>query len=149
MIYNVTHEFSRPADTTAYAANDLVANSTVAANVVIPNWGLSHIRGGVRIIGARLVKSGPVVTNAQFRLFLFGSDPSPLTNGDNASVFYETSGKDYVDTIDFNLTGAFQHALTWSGVRTPVSHQGIGFRRRLAPTRSCTVCCSQWPRIRL
>lgn len=128
MILTSTYSFTRPADTTAYAANDLVANSTTAASVVFPNWGLKHVQGGFKIIGVRINKSNPVVTNAQFRLWLFGSDPGVPTNGDNGSMLYLANGADYIDYIDFNMTGnSFSHGTPlWSGFRVVPSGAGIG-----------------------
>lgn len=78
---------TRPADTTAYASGDLVANSTTAGSVVpLVFNGVGRVQGGgVRIIAARIAKSGTGVTNAAFRLHLFSSAPS-LGGGDNAAL---------------------------------------------------------------
>jgi hypothetical protein len=84
MIYKkVSSSFVRPADTTAYTANDLVANSSTAIDVnpLIFNTG----RGGFRVVQVRIVKSdGTDVTNSSFKIHFFGSNPTPA-NGDNGA----------------------------------------------------------------
>lgn len=39
MIFTPFYTFTRPADTTQYAAGDLIANSATAASVVPLSWG--------------------------------------------------------------------------------------------------------------
>jgi hypothetical protein len=77
--------FTRPADTNAYAAGDLVANSTTAGSVVPIRFVRSSIgEGGLMIRKLRMRKSTASLTNASFRLFLFSAAPVP-TAGDNAN----------------------------------------------------------------
>jgi hypothetical protein len=78
--------FTRPADTTAYADGDLVANSTTAGSVtamsftdfIDPNQRSGCVRR------ARIHKSGTGVTNSSFRLHLFSASPG-VAGGDNAA----------------------------------------------------------------
>ena len=78
----VSASFTRPADTTAYAVGDLVANSATPASVVLSFQAARMLGGNGRITGARAFKSGPSLTNAQLRLHLFRLRPVP-TVGDN------------------------------------------------------------------
>jgi hypothetical protein len=85
-VWNPSASFTRPNDTTAYAAGDLVANATAAGAVVplqIP-LGNQFPNGMTRLTRARLVKSGTGVVNASFRVHLYETAPTPA-NGDNAA----------------------------------------------------------------
>lgn len=90
-LLKLTASFTRPADTTAYAAGDLCANSTTAGSVT-PLTFSNAVRAsadGVRIERARIRKSSTSLTNATFRLHLFESSPT-LSVGDNAA--FNSSG---------------------------------------------------------
>lgn len=84
--------FTRPADTTAYTAGDLVANSTTAGSVVPLTWtsvtpadsGPTGFRP-FRIAGVRLRKTKSDVANAQFRVHLFSTLPTFTSAGDNGA----------------------------------------------------------------
>lgn len=105
--------FTRPADTTAYAAGDLVANSTTAGSVVAMSF-TSMVRTAgdcVRLERARLTKTGTSLTNAQFRLHLFEDVPVPSV-GDNAA--FQTSNA-LSTTKVLNYIGSFSFTLDRSG----------------------------------
>lgn len=87
----ISANFTRPADTTAYGAGDLVANSTTAASVVALSWATAGSRP-FYIPRIRLQKSAASVTNAQFRVHLFDSAPTVATNGDNSAFASVVSG---------------------------------------------------------
>lgn len=79
--------FTRPNDTTAYAAGDLVANDTTAGNVTAMSW---VIPGGskniAKIVQVTMSKSdGTDVTNATFRVHFFNVSPLAPANGDNGA----------------------------------------------------------------
>lgn len=89
--------FTRPNDTTAYAANDQVNNNTAAASVAPLSWtDAIPLTGGVvppfRFVGARIRKSGTGVTNPSFRLHLYSATPTIATAGDN-STFANVTGR--------------------------------------------------------
>lgn len=88
--------FNRPANTTAYADGDLVANDTTAGNVVPLTFSVARLGKGSGVIRrVRLFKDDETVTNANFTLHLFAQDPS-VNVGDNAAL---DSGTAYaVDT---------------------------------------------------
>src|ERR1051326_6997470 len=87
-INNLSASFARPNDTTAYAAGDLVANSTTAGAVVPLRVDLGNLAAaGHAITGiprARLTKSGTSPANANFRIHLYEAAPLPQ-NGDNGA----------------------------------------------------------------
>jgi hypothetical protein len=108
--------FNRPADTTAYAVGDLVANNTTAGSVTPLSWTLGRVNDGyVTIRRARLKKSTTGVTNAQFRLHLFGATPT-VTNGDNGAWLPTQST--YLGWIDITLDKVFSDAAEGIGVPT-------------------------------
>lgn len=80
-------EITRPADTTAYAANDLVGASTSVSdtNVVEIANAVPAAGQALRIERVRLAKSTNVTTNAQFRLHFFEARPT-LGVGDNGAL---------------------------------------------------------------
>lgn len=92
MIYTPSVSFTRPSDTTAYAAGDLVANSTTAASVVPLTWNTSSPSGAFKIMGVRLLKTAASVTNAQFRVHLYSATPTIATAGDNSAFASNVSG---------------------------------------------------------
>ena len=98
----VTGTFTRPADTTTYAANDAVSNST-SSTTPISIASASRVSAGTGIVvTAQLVKSTTGVTGATFRLWLFVASPTSLAN-DNAAFTFSNSDKDrrigYVDFL--------------------------------------------------
>lgn len=109
-VIRVSSAKTRPADTTAYASGDLVANSTTAGSVSPFSW---QQRGSLidsainRII---LHKTATSVTNASFRMHLF-SATQPVTNGDNG-VFAPTTVTNWIGS----LTGTFAIAGTSGSV---------------------------------
>ena len=78
--------FGAVADTTAYAAGDLVANSTTAGAVTpLELFGATRAAGeAVRIQRVRLRKTGVGLTNAAFRVHLFRKPPV-VRVGNNAA----------------------------------------------------------------
>lgn len=91
LVKKVSDSFTRPSDTTAYADNDLVANSTTAGSVVPLRFAVG--RGGIKVVGARIQKSDETdVANATFTLHLFGSSPT-VANGDNGAISYNLADK--------------------------------------------------------
>lgn len=105
-IGNIVATFTRPADTTQYAAGDLIANNTSNASVTPMAFPLigNNNPGQTRITRARLSKSATSVTSASFRLHLYQSLPA-VANGDNGA-FSSTKAADYLGFINLDLTTA-------------------------------------------
>lgn len=115
----VSANFTRPADTTTYATGDLIANSTTAGSVVALSWSTAaRISGGSGMVRrARLNKSTTSLTNASFRLHLYGSDPaasSGITNGDNGA--WLTKIANYLGSIDIIVDRGFSDASMGIGI---------------------------------
>lgn len=92
--------FTRPADTTAYASGDLIANSVTAGSVVamtVSAARIRNVRGEVKRV--RLHKSGATPTNAAIRVHFFEQLPT-FTNGDNAAFLPATMDKGYLGYCD-------------------------------------------------
>lgn len=123
--------FTRPADTTAYASGDLVANSTTAASVTplsfypLPRMtaqGFSIRR--VRMRSSRtsgVTAIGTVPANASFRVHLFAASPT-VTNGDNGA-FFSTQVATYIGALDVTLNRGFSDG--FSGIGIPVTGSEI------------------------
>jgi hypothetical protein len=107
---------TRPADTTAYAFGDLVANSTTAGSVT-PGT-IAAARGNDlpgTALRMRLQKSGATITNAIFRVHLYNSSPT-VTNGDNGAWVSTQSG--YIGSFDVTIDKAFSSGSIGIGVPT-------------------------------
>ncbi len=98
---NILGSFTRPADTTAYAAGDVVCNST-SAPVVITFTNCARINAGSGlIVGAQLVDGAYVASTLAAELWLF--DTTITMDNDNA-VFTPTDAElqTLVGVIQFN-----------------------------------------------
>jgi len=118
--------FTRPADTTAYASGDLVANNTTAGSVVLPQLvGAARVpgyRGWIR--RCRILKSTNGVTGADFRVHFFADGQPLFVNGDNGALALSALAPStaYLGSIDVNFTTSPQSLITiGSGL------QAIGF----------------------
>jgi hypothetical protein len=104
-ITNPSASFTRPADTAVYAVGDLVANSTTAGSVVPMEFTVSRVAAGSFMLRrARLLKTGTSLTNANFRLHLYTTSPTP-SNGDNGAWLTGHSG--YLGAFDFSCDRVF------------------------------------------
>lgn len=97
-IFKTQSSFTRPADTTAYAANDLVANSTTAGSVTPMSFNLPPFS---MITWASLKKSTATATNANFTLHLFNSSPT-VANGDNSA--FSPTNSNYLGSLQLDST---------------------------------------------
>ena len=135
----ISANFTRPADTTAYAAGDLVANNTTAGSVVPLSFANVVRTAGdcVRIERVRIEKSGTSLTNASFRLHLFEASPTP-TVGDNG--VFNNAGALATNNI-LNYAGSFPVVMTVSGsdgamgIGIPTTGTGV----TISPTSGTTV----------
>lgn len=97
--------FTRPADTTAYASGDLVANSTTAGSVTPLQLTAARVAAGSFLINrVRLRKSGTGTTGASFRVHLFNAAPT-VANGDNG-VLSMTGSASYIGRVDLDLSAS-------------------------------------------
>ncbi len=119
--------FARPANTTAYAVGDRVANATSSAAVLEFTHVAREAGEAVRIERLRLRKTGPVLTNAQFRVHLFRTLPTVNVNDNgvfnNANVLAIADIAGYVGAFDVTMDLAA--AIGARGVGVPLVGGGI------------------------
>lgn len=109
----VSNTITRPADTTAYASGDLVANSTTAGSVTPFTIFVPYGRGLI-LQRAELKRSATSVTNATFRLHIYKDSPT-CANGDNGA--WSTTRSGYQGFVDIVGTGqAFTDSAVASGI---------------------------------
>jgi hypothetical protein len=89
-IVTVSANFTRPADTTAYAIGDAVTNSTSAPVILTFSSCARYAGGAGKIINAVMVDSAAQATKGQFELWLFDTTVAP--DNDNA-VFTPTDAE--------------------------------------------------------
>lgn len=107
MIVTPSASFTRPANTTAYGAGDLVANSATAGSVVPMAFSSARLSSGRgRIKRVRLFKDDETATNANFTLHLFSASPT-VTNGDNAAFAVATAATHLGSIAADMSSGAF------------------------------------------
>lgn len=94
-------QLTRPADTLVYASGDAMANATSgAAQLSVAN--AASVAGGSGVIlGARLVKSGSGVTNADFRLHLFRNYAGAAPNDNVAWAPSAADLREHLGYVDF------------------------------------------------
>ena len=120
---------TRPADTTAYASGDLVANSTTAGSVTAFSFA-NAVRfpgGSVRIERCRIQKSGTSVTNASFRVHLYAAAPASVSNGDNGAWLSPIAN--YIGAFDVTVDRAFTNGAEGAGLtltNTPMTCKAAG-----------------------
>ncbi len=97
-------EFTRPADTTAYASGDCVSSST-SAPAVQALTNCARVSGGSGwIVGMELSKSTLSSTAVSFRVHLFNTSKTP-TNDNSALVLAYTDKEEYLGYADFQVVG--------------------------------------------
>lgn len=127
-VHRASANFTRPADTTAYAAGDLIANSTTAGSVVPMSFNVGCSEGLVR---AAYFKSNTTTlpSTTAMRLHLWSQAPT-TSGGDNAAVFASTAGlatsTGYLGYIDMSADVWFSDATMGSGVPYPDVHFDLG-----------------------
>jgi hypothetical protein len=115
-------QFTRPADTTAYAAGDLVANSTTAGSVVALTFTFGALKqAAIEIRRFKIRKSNTTITNGSFRLHLFTAIPTFTSAGDNSAIGTVAQGAaNWLGSLDCGLTIALQDGAVGEGI--PVSN---------------------------
>ena len=125
-----TASVTRPADTTAYAVGDLVANSTNAASVTPITLLAARVNGGtglIRRIRLSTTHTGLAGTET-FRVHLFKSDPtasSGVANGDNGAFSVNGVAAIHLGYADVTLDRVFRDGS--KGIATPAVGSDILF----------------------
>lgn len=106
----VSDSFTRPANTTAYASGDLVANDVDAVDVVPLEFSFTTSEGrGLRIVGAKIKKSNTTATNSSMSLHLYSLSPDSVV-GDNG--VFSTNESTFIGSITFPTMQAYTDACT-------------------------------------
>lgn len=135
-LYEKAYSFTRPADSTTYADNDLISNSTTSGSVAPLSWSIpSNAPSEIAVI--RLSLDHPSRANATFRLHLLHTIPTFASTGDNTIV------SSSVATGQAYLIAAYEGTLTTltadgaSGLLVPVDGIVRPFRKN--PTANVTT----------
>jgi len=117
----VSANVTRPADTTAYASGDLVANNTTSTSVVPMSFAIGRGASGSALTGMlrrmRLRKTGNSITNAQFRLHLWKTNIGvqaaiTVTIATPGVVTWTGHGLSTGSAVQFTTTGALPTGIT-------------------------------------
>lgn len=101
-------QFARPANTTAYASGQLVADNLTAGSVTPLSFSVARVASGsVKVRRAKIKKSTNTTANASFRLHLYGVSPT-VTNGDGG-VWLSIEAT-YLGFIDVTMDKVFSDA---------------------------------------
>ena len=86
-LVTVTNELTRPADTTAYATNDSIADSTSAPTLRTFSSATRIAAGSGYIVGATLLTDNNATAwnNVPIRIWLYNTDTTPTLVNDNAA----------------------------------------------------------------
>jgi len=103
---NPSASFNRPADTSAYTAGDLIANSVTAVSVTRLQFMVARVEAGSFMIRrAKIRTTDTGALNAAIRLHLFTAQQSPV-NGDNGA-FSCNGAASYIGAFDVTMDRAF------------------------------------------
>ena len=96
----------RPANTTAYAQNDLIASHVTAGSVVVPSFSVGAAGSAAEIRRVRLFTDALSGWDAAtFRIRLFSAAPT-YTNGDNGAYARATGTNGLLAEFDVTLVQA-------------------------------------------
>lgn len=142
--------FTRPADTTAYASGDLVANSTTAGSVAAMTLTVAASSGGKGLIrSVKISKAG--TATASLRAHFYQSAPT-AANGDNGA--WSTTQSGYLGFIDVSLLAFSDGAAGVGNGEVPFDLTGTTDVRCLLEARGAytptsasayTVEVTSWP----
>lgn len=103
--------FNRPANTTAYASGQLVANDTVVGNLAPMQIAAARVNDKTGLIRrGRLTKSGTSTANAIFRAHLYKTSPT-AANGDGGA-FQTNNALTYIGSMDFDMSSTNARAFS-------------------------------------
>lgn len=96
----ITASFTRPADTTAYAAQDVVCNSTSSPTVLTFASAGRYPGSSGLILSARHMKSNTTTSGASYRLHLYRVAPTALADNAQFTMLYANRAN-RIGFIDF------------------------------------------------
>lgn len=107
-------EFTRPADTTAYAALDTVCNSTGSPAALIFT-GVARVAAGSGYITRGRIMTSQTTCTARFRLHLFTVTPTPIADNSPYTLLYANRAN-RIGVLDF-------HGLRTEGAGSTAANQ--------------------------
>ena len=105
---NISAKFTRPADTTAYASGDLIANSTTNSSVTAMSFAVAP--GAIQVRRVRIARSKADITTAAVRLHLYAALPT-VANGDNAA-WSSTQAATHLGAVDVTFASLMSDGAT-------------------------------------
>lgn len=123
---NPSASFTRPADTTAYAIGDLVANSTTAGSVAYGTLTVARVAAGSGQFQRVILFSNHTtgLDGMSFTIHFWRAAPT-FTNGDNGVWALATGSANYLGQADVVMA---QYADGAFGEATPLGGAPIGFK---------------------
>jgi hypothetical protein len=121
----LTDKFTRPANTTAYSAGQLMANSTTAASVVPLKFVFALNNGPQNFLLRKIRLKHTSLQALSVTLYLFNSDPSAnsgIANGDGGT--FSVNESDCEGVADITTSLAFRDY--YKGFGTPRTGQDFG-----------------------
>lgn len=102
-ISNPTSTLTRPANVTAYAANDLIANTVTAGSVVTPVFAILSSGGGAIISSLRIRTNATTGWDGvNLTINLWSAQPT-YTNGDNGAYAVATGSANWIASVLITL----------------------------------------------
>jgi len=122
-----SYSFTRPSNTTAYAAEDVVNNSTSAPSIItFSTVGGENTEGGKQyyVKSLRVATNNATVTFGSFRLYLTTNTQTAINDNSQQTLLY-TNKANVVGYIDFSLstggTGSDSAEAYVTGIDIPVT----------------------------
>lgn len=100
---NPTSTLTRPANTTAYGANQLIASNATPGSIVVPNFAIANAAGAAIIPRVRLSTNATTGWGTTLTLNLWTTAPT-YTNGDGGTYAVATGGATHVAQFSCVLT---------------------------------------------
>jgi len=100
---NPTSTLTRPANTTAYAANQLIASNVTAGSIVVPSFAIANAAGGAIIPRVRITTNATTGWGTTLTLTLWSAAPT-YTNGDGGTYAVATGGANRLAQFSCPLT---------------------------------------------
>lgn len=126
VVANPSSTLTRPNDTTAYAANDIIANNVTAGSVVVPSVSVARVAGGSgKMRRFRLASNVTTGWGAVVILVEFWSSAPTVSGGDNAAYAIATGAANFLGSTSITLAQLADGA---NGIGVSGVGSEIGFR---------------------
>ena len=120
--------FTRPADTTAYAANDVVSNSDATTELLVFRNCVREPGGSGQLVSGIMFASTDAATNPNFDLLLFDTSAVTVAADNAASTVTDTEVLNLVASITFDGTNAANVSTAGANLIIGATAIGQGFK---------------------